>query len=33
VDHLLHYSKGHEKNGAGKPRSISEEFLSNHGFA
>jgi riboflavin synthase len=33
VDHLLHYGKGHQENDAGKPRSISEDFLANHGFA
>ncbi|WP_440110421.1 riboflavin synthase [Paenibacillus sp. QZ-Y1] len=33
VDHLLHYGKGHQDTGGGKPRSISEDFLSNHGFA
>lgn len=33
VDHLLHYGKGHQETGAGKPRSISEDFLANHGFA
>lgn len=33
VDHLLHYGKGHPETGAGKPKSISEEFLANHGFA
>ncbi|MGO4527591.1 riboflavin synthase [Paenibacillus sp. 2TAF8] len=33
VDHLLQYGKGHAGTSKDKPRSISEEFLSNHGFA
>lgn len=32
VDHLLQYGRGHRETDAGKPRSISEDFLSNHGF-
>ena len=33
VDHLLQYGKGHAETPTRKPRSMSEEFLSNHGFA
>lgn len=33
VDHLPQYGRGHAETNTSKPRSISEEFLSNHGFA
>lgn len=33
VDHLLQYGKGQAETRTGKPSSLSEEFLSNHGFA
>ncbi|WP_338540049.1 riboflavin synthase [Paenibacillus tundrae] len=33
VDHLLHYGNGHSSTKETKPKSISEEYLANHGFA
>lgn len=33
VDHLLQYGRGHSSSKETKPKSISEEFLANHGFA